>query len=401
MAIVRCGQCEKEFSQNEVSVTTRGVLCDACKQNPDRTASDHPVQQATALRTAPVPAHHQFEFSGTGSEYFRIWIVNLFLSVVTLGIYSAWAKVRKNQYFYRNMRVAGSSFDYHGNPVAILKGRGIAVVLLLGFKYAPSIHMALYFAVLAIFLGVFPWLLARSFAFRLHNSSWRSIRFRFHGAVTQTAKVLYGYGILVPLSLGICYPLLYQRIRAFFYNNAAFGQTRARLRIGAGPVYSVFIRTAGVSLALFIVISIILSILFIITFIVDRTAARSIAGFHVGKFVLMSLPLYGFFFFTVYPFFQASMTNLLWNNIGLGSAAFKSTQGALRLAGILAGNAILTLVTLGFYWPWAAVKLARYRAETMILVAQDGLDDFAADAATYITAAGDEITSAFDVDISF
>lgn len=38
-------------------------------------------------------------FSATGSEYFRIWIVNLLLSIVTLGIYSAWAKVRRNRYF--------------------------------------------------------------------------------------------------------------------------------------------------------------------------------------------------------------------------------------------------------------------------------------------------------------
>ena len=62
-----------------------------------------------------------FTFTGSGSEYFRIWIVNLILSVVTLGIYSAWAKVRRLEYFYRNTRVAGASFDYHGRPLAILK----------------------------------------------------------------------------------------------------------------------------------------------------------------------------------------------------------------------------------------------------------------------------------------
>ena len=71
-----------------------------------------------------------FQFSGKGSEYFRIWIVNLALTLLTLGIYSAWAKVRRLQYFYRHTALAGSSFDYHGDPKAILKGRIIAVVLL-------------------------------------------------------------------------------------------------------------------------------------------------------------------------------------------------------------------------------------------------------------------------------
>ncbi|MGZ5661700.1 MAG: DUF898 family protein, partial [Usitatibacter sp.] len=58
-----------------------------------------------------------FSFTGDAREYFRIWIVNLFLSVITLGIYSPWAKVRKKRYFYGNTWVAGANFDYHGNPL--------------------------------------------------------------------------------------------------------------------------------------------------------------------------------------------------------------------------------------------------------------------------------------------
>ncbi len=46
----------------------------------------------------------RFEFTGEGSEYFRIWIVNVFLSVITLGIYSAWAKVRRMRYFLQQQK---------------------------------------------------------------------------------------------------------------------------------------------------------------------------------------------------------------------------------------------------------------------------------------------------------
>ena len=31
-----------------------------------------------------------FSFTGRAGEYFRIWIVSLCLSLLTLGIYSAW-----------------------------------------------------------------------------------------------------------------------------------------------------------------------------------------------------------------------------------------------------------------------------------------------------------------------
>ena len=33
-------------------------------------------------------------FTGSGSEYFKIWIVNVLLTIITLGMYYPWAKVR-------------------------------------------------------------------------------------------------------------------------------------------------------------------------------------------------------------------------------------------------------------------------------------------------------------------
>ncbi len=40
-----------------------------------------------------VEREHVLSFHGSAGEYFRIWIVNLCFSVITLGICSAWAKV--------------------------------------------------------------------------------------------------------------------------------------------------------------------------------------------------------------------------------------------------------------------------------------------------------------------
>ena len=57
-------------------------------------------------------------FTGSGEEFFGIWIINLVLSICTLGIYSAWAKVRTKRYFYGNTILAGSSFEYVANPMA-------------------------------------------------------------------------------------------------------------------------------------------------------------------------------------------------------------------------------------------------------------------------------------------
>jgi uncharacterized membrane protein YjgN (DUF898 family) len=61
---------------------------------------------------------YRFQFRGTGREFFRIWIVNFALTLITVGIYSAWAKVRTRRYFYGNTALAGHTFDYHASPNA-------------------------------------------------------------------------------------------------------------------------------------------------------------------------------------------------------------------------------------------------------------------------------------------
>ena len=69
----------------------------------------------------------KLEFRGNGREYFQVWIVNLCLTLVTLGIFSAWAKVRKKRYFYSNLILDGTPFQYLASPIPILRGRAAAL----------------------------------------------------------------------------------------------------------------------------------------------------------------------------------------------------------------------------------------------------------------------------------
>src|ERR1700690_2550158 len=119
----------------------------------------------------------KIRFTGEGAEYFRIWIVNLLLSIVTLGIYSAWAKVRRLQYFYRHTELAGSSFDFHGSPIRILIGRLIALAMLIAYNVSVRLQSRMTLVVVLALAVVMPWLLRNSFRFRLYNTSWRGTRF--------------------------------------------------------------------------------------------------------------------------------------------------------------------------------------------------------------------------------
>src|SRR5438105_15668074 len=94
----------------------------------------HPSEAVLSAASDIVP----LRFTGRAGEYFRIWIVNICLSIVTLGIYSAWAKVRRKRYFYGNTLLGDSAFEYLADPKAILKGRVLVLVIWAGLSMVQN-----------------------------------------------------------------------------------------------------------------------------------------------------------------------------------------------------------------------------------------------------------------------
>src|SRR4029077_11962324 len=144
---------------------------------------DNASASGSAPQASSPRAPEQLRFNGRGAEYFGIWIVNLLLTIVTLGIYSAWAKVRRLQYFYRHTELAASSFDFHGSPIKILIGRVIALGMVIAYNYSVHLHSRLTIVIVVGLAIVMPWLLRNSFRFRLYNTSWRGTRFHFRGSM--------------------------------------------------------------------------------------------------------------------------------------------------------------------------------------------------------------------------
>jgi hypothetical protein len=196
----------------------------------------------------------KFNFVGDGSEYFRIWIVNMFLSIVTLGIYSAWAKVRREQYFHRNLMLDGSGFDYHGKPMAILKGRIVAVLLLGGLSAAQHFSPLAYGVAILCLLPVVPWLAVKAFRFRAHNTSYRGLRFSFHGTYGQAFKVFVGYGLLAMVTLWLAFPAFYRQLRKFILDNTRFGTTAFDCSVTTGEIYKIFLLPGAIIFVLFLAI---------------------------------------------------------------------------------------------------------------------------------------------------
>src|SRR5262245_31099382 len=125
----------------------------------------------------------EWRFTGKATEYFRIWIIGVALSLLTLGIYSAWAKVRSQQYFYRHTWLDGSSFEYIASPRELLRGRLLFAALLTLVFIVQVVFTPAALVVLALLLAVTPWVIVRSIAFRARSSVFRNVPLKLQASL--------------------------------------------------------------------------------------------------------------------------------------------------------------------------------------------------------------------------
>ncbi|RZT41281.1 YjgN family protein [Cupriavidus agavae] len=347
---------------------------------------------ATPAARQPQPQPLRFSFTGSGSEFFRIWIVNTLLTVVTLGVYSAWAKVRTLQYFYRSTRLDGATFDYHGKPSAILKGRAIVFGLFIGYQAVAAVSAGLS-ALLALALAlVFPFLLVRSLRFRMANSSYRGLRFAFTGDDKGGYMVFLVWPILTGLTLMLLGPLAHQRLKQYQHDNTRFGTAPFAFEARVGQFYQVYLVTAGLSLLCLLGSSVLVSVFAsVATGTSGSVIVLILAAITIGLYAGLLL---------VAPVFQALMQNLVWNHTTLAPHRFRSSVGVGRLFGIVLTNLILTALTLGLFYPFARVRTARYRVESMTMLAAGPLDAFVAGEQQQVGALGDAAVDWYDIDIA-
>lgn len=326
-----------------------------------------------------------FEFHGAALEYFRIWLVNIFLTVLTLGIYSAWAKVRRKKYFYGNTRLQGESFDYHGEPRKILKGRLLVALAFAGYVGMTALWPGvegLFALVLAVLT---PWLVVQSRLFNAHNSSYRNIRFHFVPDYREAYKVLLGLYLLSGLTLGVLLPYAEYRRYRFLIRNSAFGTTGFRFNCTAGAFYHTYLRAAGVFALVLLASALVL------------LAGNSLA---LPDAVLLSLPvLIPLLWLFGYAYFQTGITNLVLSQSTVGSHQLSSTIRASELFGLYLTNLLGIVFSLGLLLPWASLRLTRYRLQHLRLTVHGSLNDLVASTRQAVSAVGEEFGEFLGLDL--
>lgn len=362
--------------------------------------------------SSPQIIQNDCRFHGSGGEFFGIWIVNLLLSIVTLGIYSAWATVRTRKYFYRNTELAGSRFDFHGKPIPILIGRIIGISLFGLYSFGAYIHGLIPLAVYVLVILAFPWLFAKSWTFRLRNTSWRGIHFDFRGQVGDLYRRL-GLYILVFAALQglflyfalrpsehilwilvgslililILIPLIYSALIDTAINNSYIGNDKFELLNSQSQWVRLFWKTVLTYASLLAIAS--GGVWFLVNS--DLESGSVILPFMIIYLLVllaMIVPL---------GLWQVGKLNFLFGNTSINGTSFNAGLKVNEYIKILFTNMLITAFSLGLAYPWAAVRIARYQIEHIGLFGD--LDNFSGTKLKDRNALGEEVTSAFDMEI--
>lgn len=341
--------------------------------------------------------YETLKFEGDTKEYFKIWIVNIFLTIVTFGVYSAWAKVRTNRYFYANTSYLGSSFEYTANPVSILKGRlfivGIYAVFLFFVYVLSNIKIAVFILLSSIIL--IPWLINHAIKFKLKSIKYRNINFHYDENSFSFYVFFFIHLILNLIIGGLAYPYSLNRFKQLLINKSKFGDRYFTYHGRATGMYKQYFYIILLSFFYIILLSIVAGLLgALVGFSEIKIKFDSNKEFLSAlSFLVIVLAISG-----IKGIYNAYITNYVWSNTTLMENSFESVLNPTMLAWIYISNMFAIVLSLGFLTPWAMIRLTRYRCAHFTIASYD-IDNFIATRQKHQNSIGEEAGDFFDIDI--
>ncbi|MDO7554866.1 MAG: YjgN family protein [Oceanospirillaceae bacterium] len=387
------------------------------------------------------------DFGGSGFEYFKIWIVNILLILITLGVYYPWAKVRNQRYFYANTTLEGRNFEYHATGKQLLMGYIIAMVFLMVVSIVQNVSPI---GALGAFLGlsiIIPWVVWRSLAFSMRMSSFSNVRFRFVGDLKGAyinfmllpgLLLLCIYGgpslvllwlITLPTSIGMeeglliatfafvlivlmvyLFAFLKNKNTHYMVNGYRFGQGQFSTLLETQKFVKILLKTLG--LAVLILMSIAILTVFMMVLAGGFPSLLNIFSQDAGDILewllrhniegALGLGYIAFLMATgiLVAYFQSQVRQYVFANTVLnGKVNFSSSLTTISLAWLMMSNFLLVLVTLGLGTPWAKVRRAKLILKNTLVDVEHGIDGFITQQQDKQSALGEQIGDAFDVDI--
>lgn len=291
---------------------------------------------------APEAGRTGLEHHGRAGELFPIYLINLLLTIATLGIYRYWAKTRIRAYMWSQTSWRGDRFEYGGRGGELFKGFLIvlAVLSVVGLAYefvyvqaaiaSPALAVLLDFALSAAIMLLAPMAVYRARRYKLSRTVWRGIRGAQTGSALEYGFRVLGHVFLTTLTLGLSWPFMTVALAGHRLNNSWFGSRR---------------------------------------FEFDGSGRDLFRGFLPCWLLL--IPTLGLSWF----WYWAASQRYIAAHTRYDALTFASAVRGGELLWLSLTNALATIFSLGLAYPWVLVRNARFIAANLTI---SGEPDFAA-----------------------
>jgi uncharacterized membrane protein YjgN (DUF898 family) len=332
----------------------------------------------------------QAMFHGTGGVLFGIYLRNILLTLVTIGVYYLWGKNRLRTYLAGQCEFEGDRFAWHGTGKELFLGAVkvlavlIPVVLLVYvapvFWKTPAAELLGRAATLVVYLFLVPLALVGARRYRLSRLSWRGIRFSFRGRVRDFLKLFLRGSVLTGITFGLYTPFFQTQTRKFFSEHTYFGNARFAFNgkgsdlfgrlllalLAAGAAFGVAAFSAAVSIS---------QLRFLRS---DPDAIRRVAaGALPAVTFAVVVSVAAWFWYLAYRH------RYFWGHTSFGTSQFHSTMTAGKLLWQTVSNLLLLVVTIGLALPWILVRNVTFNLANIVLVGSlDDLKSIVQDAQT-------------------
>lgn len=309
----------------------------------------------------------QIFFLGSGSKLFGIYIVNLLLTVITLGLYYPWAKASVLKYLYQETEIEGSRFMFHGTGkemfLGFIKAIGVfavlyAILIASMLSAAPTIKVAGFITYFVGLVLLIPVAIHGSLKYRMSRTSWRGTHFGYRGELGKLAFTFLKGMFLTLITGGIYASWFNISLRRYLFSNIRFGNIEFAYE--------------GDGFDLFVLV--------------------------VKGYILTILTL-GIYFF----WFAKDLINYYIDNIRL-----KQDGREIRLQCYLTGgeyfklafiNIIIILFSLGLAAPWATVRTLKVLYSNILIEGELDLDALVQTEKSYKNATGEDVADMLDLGV--
>ena len=279
-------------------------------------------------------------------------------------------------YFGRDLDAATLADNVLGAPVTVLYGASGHV--------SPLLQLGLALLV----LPVVPWVVIRARRFALRNTAYRNIRFDFAAGYGEAIAVYLLWPMIVAFSAMLLHPLYVWQRAKFLVENAAFGMQAVGFVAQKGAYYLAYLK-------------------FLLVFMLVLMAGgvgvgAAMAGADPGR-VPVTAPLVlvatMLALLATLSYKHVLVTNLSWSGIEIGGMRSHCALETPRMYWIALSNLVAIVASVGLLIPWATIRMARYRVESMSLAQAENLESLVAAQTETIGAAGEEIGELLGIDV--